>query len=506
MRVLSFVLGLSLLGLLGAGCDGPAMPLDGGVDEGGVIDGGLSDGGPSDGGPSDGGPSDGGALDAALPDPCEVPLPPSPERILFVGNSFTFTASKPSVFEDLVTASGFPAPLVASRAIGGQTLEGHRSDTAPAGAPARVREGWDVVILQEFSTRPTDSVGPAEQFEIDAAWFYDLAVRANPEVRVILYETFARRFNHPIYPGTFDDPLDMQAQLRFHYDDCAERYIPMFSETFALSDVPVEVARVGDAWEAQLATGEPPRLHGDDDYHPSAAGAYLTALVFFGTIYERSTDGLPAIGVDVATAIELQGTADLITGFGRPVPILECPRTLPIGERVGIDFGPLASSWPMHGAISGTSGPVLSLSGMPTDVTVTTRGFVGEQTGGSAVNDLGLPGPVSQDSLWVGSFDSHAAALALDAEIELGGLTEGTYSLELFASRDGDDAGNGRLTRYTVGTETRDLDVADNRARLAVFPEVIVAADGAITVHVGVSPAGTARFGYAGSLVLTRLR
>jgi hypothetical protein len=136
MRVLSFVLGLSLLGLLG-GCDGPAMPLDGGVDDGGVIDGGLSDGGPSDGGPSDG-----GALDAALPDPCDVPLPPSPERILFVGNSFTFTASMPSVFEDLVTASGFPAPLVASRAIGGQTLEGHRSDTAPAGAPARVREGW----------------------------------------------------------------------------------------------------------------------------------------------------------------------------------------------------------------------------------------------------------------------------------------------------------------------------------------------------------------------------
>ena len=94
-----------------------------------------------------------------MPDRCDEPLPEAPSRILFVGNSFTFTANMPRTFEQLVAASGFPVPEVGVRAIGGQTLEGHRADTAIEGAPSLVGEGWDVVILQELSTRPTDCAG-----------------------------------------------------------------------------------------------------------------------------------------------------------------------------------------------------------------------------------------------------------------------------------------------------------------------------------------------------------
>lgn len=101
------------------------------------------------------------------------------------------------------------------RAIGGQTLEGHRADTAVEGAPSIVGEGWDVVILQEFSTRPTDAIGDPAQYKEDATYFHDLALTAQPDAQVILYETFARRASHPYYPGTFTDPADMQAQLRF---------------------------------------------------------------------------------------------------------------------------------------------------------------------------------------------------------------------------------------------------------------------------------------------------
>lgn len=501
--------GLLFLCLAGgplAGCDGPSAPLDASTE---AIDA-LSDApialdasldAPRIDAPVSDAPL---AIDAPLTNPCDLPLPPTPERVLFVGNSFTFTASMPAVFEDLVSAAGFDPPVVAVRAIGGQTLEGHRADTGPEGAPARVREGWDVVILQELSTRPTDAIGPAEQFKEDATYFYDLAVAANPEVRVILYETFARRAGHALYPRTFTDPEDMQAQLRFHYDDAAERYIPLFS-TAAFAPT-VEVARVGDAWEAQLALGEPPRLHGDDDYHPNAAGAYLTAAVFFGTIYQRSAVGLPAIGVDETTAAALQASADLVTGARLPAPSIACPRTLPIGDALDLDFGPIAApGWTLHEAISGRTGPLMSRSGERTDAVLVTRGFVGTQTGGSSINTLGLPGDVSRDSLWVGSFDGHAAALALEGRVVISGLGEGAYDLDLFASRDGDDGGRGRLTRYVIEGDARDLDVADNRDRSVHF-EALRPIDGTITVSVGASPAGSARFGYVGSVTVTRVR
>lgn len=486
--------------LVAAGCTDDVDP-DGGFDDAGVSDGGRDSSG-VDGGGVDGGGVDGGGVDGGI-DPCASPAGPGPARILFVGNSFTFTASMPTVFRSLAVAGGYAPGEVVTRAIGGQTLQGHRGDSAAEGAPARVREGWDVVILQEYSTRPTDSVGPADRFKIDATWFYDLAVEANPEVRVILYETFARRFNHAIYPGTFDDPEDMQAQLRFHYRDCAENYIPAMSE--AAFAPPVEFAAVGDAWESVLMEGEPPRLHGSDDYHPSAAGAYLTALVFFGTIYDRSTVGLPAIGVDEATALELQETADRFTRATRLAPALECVPELPVGDEVRVDFGPTAvAGWAVLGSINGRVGPLVSVGGAATGVTVSTSGFTGTQTGGSSVNDLGYPGGVSSDSLWVGSFDGHAAALALEGTVTLSGLSAGTYEITVFASRDGSDGGNGRVTRYAIGSESLELDVADNEGRVAVFAEV--ESDGAVRMTVGVATTGASRFGYVGSLVVRRVR
>jgi hypothetical protein len=440
-----------------------------------------------------------------MPGRCEEPLPPTPSRVLFVGNSFTFTANMPRTFAQLVEASGFPVPEVGVRAIGGQTLEGHRADTGTEGAPSIVREGWDVVILQELSTRPTDALGDPAQFKEDATFFHDLAVTAEPETQVVLYETFARRAGHAYYPATFTSPADMQAQLRFHYDDCAESFIPMHS-TVVMSR-PVIVAHVGDAWERVLSARELPPLHASDDYHPNENGAYLSALVFFGTLYQRSVEGLPALGIDEDIALELQGHADAITGAARRAPAIECPRVLAVGDALAIDFGPnAATGWASVETIRETLGPLTSLRGERTDARVSVRGFTGTQTGGSAVNTLGLPAEVSADSLWVGSFDGHAAARGLTAQIELTGLTPGEYALELFASRDGNDGGNGRLTRYALGARTLDLEVTDNQSRTVRFDAVTPDAGGAITIEVSVSPEGAARFAYAGMLRVTRQR
>ncbi len=452
-------------------------------------------------------PSDAGAPDATGGEAarCSDPRPLGPGRVLFVGNSFTFTADMPRTFQRLVAASGFPAPDVEMRAVGGKTLEWHRADTSIEGAPNRVGEGWDVVVLQELSTRPTDALGAPARFEADATYFHDLAIEAEPSATVVLYETFARAAGHPYYPRTFADPADMQAQLRFYYDDCAERYIPL--HTSVVMERPVAVARVGDAWERALGEDAPPRLHAEDDYHPNATGAYLTALVFFGTIYERSTLGLPGLGLDPALARELQRVADETTGARELAPAIACPRALPIDDAIAIDLGPLpAPGWAQLAAVRAEVGPLVSVSGVSTDARASSASFGGTQSGGSAANTLALPADVSRDSLWVGSFDGHEAALSLEAHVTLTGLVEGSYDLELFASRDGTDAGRGRLTRYRVRGREADLDVADNRSRVARFEGVTPDASGELQIDVGVSPAGTARFGYLGAIRLTRRR
>lgn len=485
-----------------AACDAPPDPATDAAtsDDGGVLlDAGAPDAGPPDAGGFDAGSEDAGPWDAGPP-----PTPPA--SVFFVGNSFTFGGPVPTLVEDLAIYAGWPEPNVEYRAVGGQSLGFHRADTTdPAGAPQRVAEGWDVVVLQDLSTRPTDRLGDPDAFKDDATWFYDLAKMANPMAEVILYETWARRSDHVYYPRTFTDPAMMQAELRFHYYDAAERYIPAFSTAAVTTDV--RVAPVGDAWEVQLAGGEPPRLHADDSYHAGAAGQYLNALVIYGTIYRTLVDGLvPLRGLDEPTAAQLQASANRVIGarargpvFGREAPVAD-------GAEVRVDLGPrFLDGWPALTATRGTVGPLSTVAGEATTALVTAWAFDGVQEGGRPDNALGLPGDVSQDTLWVGSFDGHAAALAREARLVVRGLPPGRYRVALFASRDGTDSGNGRLTRYTIEGETRDLDCADNADRVAVFEPVSPDARGELVIRVGVSPDGAARFAYLGAARITRL-
>lgn len=482
---------LTLIGAIGCGDDGaPMMSLDGGA---------PPDAGELDLGPmvdDDGGP---GGDDMGVPD-MGPPPPEPPADIFFVGNSFTLGGPIPLLVQDLAVSAGFPEPNVDYRAVGGRTLEWHRADPDPESAPERIAEGWDVVVLQEYSTRPTDAVGPAERFKEDATYFHDLAIHTRPSARVILYETWARREGHSLYPVTFDDPGDMQAQLRFHYFDAADNYIPMM----AMETPNVTVAPCGDAWERQLAGGEPPILHAGDDYHAGAAGQYLNALVLYSTIYGYSALGLAPIGVDADVARELQETADATTGITRPPPALGDP-VFPVGQAVRIDVGPTAADWPALTSASDSVGPLTTDDGESTTAGGSSAAFDGTQTGGLGENDFGWPADVSADSLWVGSFDGHDAALGRSATLRFRGLPAGTYELVLYASRTGDDAGNGRLTRFTVGSETRDLDPVDNTGRTATFDALSPDALGELSVAIAVSPDGGARFGYLGAAVLTRL-
>ena len=233
-------------------------------------------------------------------------------KVLFIGNSFT-VQNIPDAFKRLAMDAGWQPPAVTSTAVVSQTLEWHTTNQDTLDA---IDEGgWDYVVLQEYSTRPTDSLTATNadplQFKQDATWLYDRVKDSSPDAQIILYETWARHENHSDYPTDYDDRDDMQSQLNYHYHDAGENYIPGNSTASVTTDV--ELAPVGEAWQLNYH-GVNMNLHDTDLYHANYAGRYLAAMVIYGTIYDRSVEGRGAqLGLTYEDAAYLQGIADATT-------------------------------------------------------------------------------------------------------------------------------------------------------------------------------------------------
>ncbi len=187
------------------------------------------------------------------------------------------------------------------------------------------------------------------------------------------------------------------------------------------------------------------------------------------------------------------------------------PIALAPGRTLRVDLGAPARTTPgawnnITGAGTGSTARLLDDQGATTTASLERLdAFDGVNEQGAPQNSLGYPSTAASDMLWLGSFDGHQQALARSARVRLSGLTpNASYDLRLFASRTGDDGGAGRLTRYSVGQTTRDLDASDNTSQQASFDNISADAQGHITITIAVSPAGTSRFAYLSLLTLRR--
>jgi hypothetical protein len=219
----------------------------------------------------------------------------APLNILFIGNSFTNGGPIPTLVRNLATSAGLPTPNCVNAAVNSMTLEWHRTNAATL---AYIDQGgWDYVVLQEYSTRPTDSTtavnaNPA-RFEQDVTWFYDRVKQTSPNAVIVLYETWARHENNTIYPGTFADRDTMQNQLNYWYHDAVFNYIPANATYSVTTDV--LLAPCGEVWHANYH-GLNYNLHGGDLYHANNTGSHVNALTIFGMIYKRLVTDLPGGG------------------------------------------------------------------------------------------------------------------------------------------------------------------------------------------------------------------
>jgi hypothetical protein len=220
------------------------------------------------------------------------------DRILFVGNSFTYadggTASVPDIFDRLAVAGGQSDPTTVMRAVGGQNFQFHETDATSQAAIAS--QPWTYVILQNYSTEPTH-VGSVANHMTYGNLLYQRVLANNPATRVILYQTWSRAAANPLISGastptTFASTDEMQSELRTNYRSLADTL-----KSANPANPPVIVAPVGDAWQNAggfLAESDPSfaDVHGPDNYHGNDNGYYLSAAVFYATIYGQSPEGL----------------------------------------------------------------------------------------------------------------------------------------------------------------------------------------------------------------------
>lgn len=229
-------------------------------------------------------------------------LAEDPQRILFIGNSYTGVNKLPDVFLEVVKSAGRKEPVVKSSTPGGRTL---KQQLGIVGSTKLIEEGgWDVVVLQGQSQEPavaeTDEAVRKEFLE-SAAELCRRVRAKSPKAKIYFYETWAR---HPDYwteskkaSAMGKDPKEMQGRLRKWYGVAAK-------------ENGATLVPCGEAWEINYAAPMPVRLHQKDNSHPEPVGTYLNALIFFGKIYGVKAPAPQWTGkVDEAQAKLMQGYA-----------------------------------------------------------------------------------------------------------------------------------------------------------------------------------------------------
>jgi hypothetical protein len=191
-----------------------------------------------------------------------TPQPPASAgmRLLFVGNSLTYAHNVPSLVLRLAVAAGRPAPVVMTRASANAALEDH---WLAGTVRADLKNGdYDVMIMQQGpSTLTASGENLTHWTRIFAAEATKYGTRAG------LYAVAAPA------DGNFQGGMD-------NYRAAAEATQSAF--------YPASLA-----WK--LAWDEQPglRLYGSDGFHPSSAGAMLSAMVIAAVIFEIDPATMP---------------------------------------------------------------------------------------------------------------------------------------------------------------------------------------------------------------------
>jgi hypothetical protein len=208
-------------------------------------------------------------------------------RVLFIGNSLTYTNDVPGRVAEVAALLGGPRIEVAQVAFGSFSLEDH---WVQGDALEEIgKGGWDYVLLQQ---------GPSTL----------------PASRLHLIE-WSTRFAERIRAAGARPAIFMIWPSDGNYDGVSRSYRD------AAAAVDGTLAPAGEAFRAVARDHPGIAIHQGDGFHPSAAGAYLAALVICGRLLRREVEGV--------------GTGRSLGGLSR----LEFAELERAADRANRDFG-----------------------------------------------------------------------------------------------------------------------------------------------------------------------
>jgi hypothetical protein len=189
--------------------------------------------------------------------------PGEPLKVLFIGNSLTSSNDLPGTLAALAKAGGKPF-IHDSSILPGRPLKEHWEDKKQRSLKMIQSQKWDIVVLQDYSSQPVTA--PEDMVTYGTLFSKEIAKQG---AKTAWFMTWAGR-NHPK-----DQPIFTKA-----YGDLAT----------ATGGILVPV---GIAWESFTGDDRQALFPGSDQKHPSPAGTYLSACVFYGVFFHASPVGLP---------------------------------------------------------------------------------------------------------------------------------------------------------------------------------------------------------------------
>ena len=199
------------------------------------------------------------------------------QKILFIGNSYTYVNDLPQTLKDLTSSTG--RLIVTDQSTpGGYRLLNHATNTTTI--DKIFSQQWDYVVLQAQSQEPS---WPPSQLETEvfpyAKQLSDSIKKNRACSEILFYSTWGRQngddMNCDEWPPvcTFEG---MNDRLTVGYYTMAEQ-----------NDA--SVAPVGLAWKVAREDGlfNSINYYSSDGSHPSVYGTYLTACVFYNSIFKK---------------------------------------------------------------------------------------------------------------------------------------------------------------------------------------------------------------------------
>ena len=213
-------------------------------------------------------------------------------RVLFIGNSYTYTNNLPDIISKLATSQG-DTLIFDSNLPGGFTLSGHFTNSVTRQKIAQ--GGWDFVVFQAQSQEPAFPENQVATNTLPFARKLDSLVNAvNSCTETQFFMTWGRKNGDASNCANFPPICTYQGMQ----DLLSQRYLQMAKEANG------SVSPVGEAWRKSIALKPNLDLYSPDLSHPALTGSYLSALVFYKTLFRKNflNPVFKPVGIEDSTA------------------------------------------------------------------------------------------------------------------------------------------------------------------------------------------------------------